>query len=176
MLDTFLNTVHQWGETLIGLSLKAEEIGYGHMAARAMLMYLILIWLVRSAKKRFLSEATAFDMILVIMLGSIAARALTGGAQYFPSVLGMALIIAMHWVFSNIARRWPWFSGLIKGHSTILIRDGRIDHAALRDAHMSRDDLDEDLRSKGVGDPAQVQEARLERSGKLSVLKRKGSA
>ena len=61
---------------------------------------------------------------------NFAARALTGGAQYFPSVLGMALIIAMHWVFSNIARRWPWFSGLIKGHSTILIRAGRIDHAA----------------------------------------------
>jgi uncharacterized membrane protein YcaP (DUF421 family) len=37
---------------------------------------------------------------------------------------------------------------------------------------MSNDDLHEDLRDKGVKSPAEVQEARLERSGKLSVIKK----
>jgi uncharacterized membrane protein YcaP (DUF421 family) len=36
---------------------------------------------------------------------------------------------------------------------------------------MSDDDLDEDLRSRGIGEISAVKEARLERSGKLSVLK-----
>ena len=43
---------------------------------------------------------------------------------------------------------------------------------AIARTHMSSDDLDEDLRSKGVKDPAQVDEARLERSGSLSVIKK----
>ena len=37
---------------------------------------------------------------------------------------------------------------------------------------MTDDDLAEDLRQKGVGDPADVKEARLERDGVLSVIKR----
>ena len=38
--------------------------------------------------------------------------------------------------------------------------------------HMSSDDLDEDLRSKGAKDPEQMDEARLERGGSLSVIKK----
>jgi uncharacterized membrane protein YcaP (DUF421 family) len=170
----FVHRVASWGDALLGLSIKAEELGFGHMATRALFMYLILIWLIRSAKKRFLGQPTAFDMILVIVLGSIAARAMTGGAPYFPSVLGMIVIIATHWVFSYLARESSWFSTLIKGHFTSIIRDGDIDHRALRDAHMSRDDLDEELRQQGLRDPGKVAEARLERSGKLSVIKRGG--
>jgi len=170
-MENLYQHLSEAGETLLGLSLKSEELGFGHMAARAFLMYLILIWVVRSAKKRFLGKATAFDMILVIMLGSIAARALTGGAPYFPCVLAMLVIVAMHWIFSWLGRRSRWFSSLIKGHSTVLIRKGRIDHTALNDSHMSRDDLDEDLRQQGVDNPDRVKEARLERSGKLSVIK-----
>ncbi len=159
---------------VLGLSLKAEDLGFAHMAARAFLMYLILIWLIRSAKKRFLGQPTAFDMILVIVLGSIAARALTGGAPYFPCILAIMVIIATHWLFSLIARDSPWFSGLIKGHSTVLVRGGRIDCKALRAAHMSRGDLDEELRQQGVDGPSNVAHARLERSGKVSVIKQTG--
>ena len=124
-------------DRLLGLSLKSEALGFGHMAVRAALMYVLLIALIRGAKKRFLGQPTAFDMILVIVLGSIAARALTGGAPYFPSVLAMAVIIAMHWLFSYLGRDWSWFNKLIKGHATRLILDGRVDQPALRAAHMN---------------------------------------
>jgi uncharacterized membrane protein YcaP (DUF421 family) len=158
-------------DSVLGLSLRAEELGYGHMAARALLMYVILIGVVRAAKKRFLGQPTAFDMILSIVLGSVAARALTGGAPYFPSVLALLVIIAAHWVLSLLARDSRWLSSLIKGHPTPLILDGRVDRNALRAAHMSDDDLDEELRQQGFRDPRVVTEARLERSGKLSVIK-----
>jgi uncharacterized membrane protein YcaP (DUF421 family) len=71
---------------------------------------------------------------------------------------------------SYVARDSRWFSGLIQGHPTWLIRDGRLDHNALRAAHMSDDDLNEQLRQQGVSKPVSVEEARLERSGKLSVI------
>jgi uncharacterized membrane protein YcaP (DUF421 family) len=170
-MDNFFYSITATAEAVLGLSLKAEDLGYCHMAARALLMYLILIGVIRGAKKRFLGQPSAFDMILVIVLGSIAARALTGGAPYFPSVLALLVIVATHWIFSFIARDSRWFSDLIKGHSTILIENGQIDRRALRDAHMSDDDLDEELRQQGQRDPEQVAEARLERSGKLSVIK-----
>ena len=46
-----------------------------------------------------------------------------------------------------------------------------IDWAALRRAHMTEHDLWEDLRGKGITDLKHVTEARLERSGQVSVSK-----
>jgi uncharacterized membrane protein YcaP (DUF421 family) len=86
-------------------------------------------------------------------------------------MLALILLVGMHWLFSYFARISPAFGTLIKGHSTVLIRSGRVDRKALHAAHMSDDDLDEDLRSRGIGEISAVKEARLERSGKLSVLK-----
>ena len=159
-------------DDILGLSLKSENLGFGHMAARAFVMYLALIVVVRSAKKRFLSNATAFDFILTVMVGAIAARALTGGAPFFASLLGLLVLVWMHWVFSAFARQSQTFSELIKGHATLLVKDGKVQHDALRAAHMSMDDLEEDLREKGVAAASDAKDARLERSGKLSVIKK----
>jgi uncharacterized membrane protein YcaP (DUF421 family) len=159
-------------DRILGLSVKSEQLGYGHMAARACLMYLALIIIVRSAKKRFLSRATAFDFVLAVLIGAVAARAMTGGAPYFPSLLALMVLVWMHWLISAATRDWPALSKLIKGSSTLLVKRGQVDEHALRASHMSMDDLKEDLREKGVGDPSQVEEARLERSGKLSTIKK----
>jgi uncharacterized membrane protein YcaP (DUF421 family) len=156
----------------LGLSLKSEQLGFGHMAGRAVLMYLALIVLVRFAKKRFLGQATAFDYILLVLVGSVAGRAMTGGAPYFASLFGLVVLVAMHWLFSAASRRSPAFGHLIKGNATIIIKDGKVDRREMAKAHMSDDDLHEDLREKGVKQPSEVEEARLERSGKLSVIKK----
>jgi uncharacterized membrane protein YcaP (DUF421 family) len=158
-------------DRVFGLSLKSEQLGFGHMAARAVLMYVLLIIIVRSAKKRFLSNATAFDFILTVMIGSIAARAMTGGAPFFPAMLGVVVMVAVHWMISWWARGSPAFSRLVKGHNTLVIKEGEVLERELASAHMSRDDLEEDLREKGVSKHRDVKEARLERSGKLSVIK-----
>jgi len=159
-------------DQVMGLSLKSEQLGFGHMAARAVVMYVALIFVVRSAKKRFLSNATAFDFILTVMVGAVAGRAMTGGAPFFATLLGVMVLVGMHWSFSALAQRSRGFGNLVKGHSTLLVSHGKVDQDALSAAHMSMDDLREDLRDKGVRDPAEVDEARLERSGKLSVLKK----
>src|SRR6185437_13734689 len=124
-------TVYGWADMILGLSLKSEQLGFGHMAARAFLMYLLLVVIVRAGKKRFLGRATAFDVILMIMTGSIAARALTGGAPFFPAILGIIVLVAIHWIISFLARKSSVLSGLVKGHSTLLVKDGNVLKGAL---------------------------------------------
>jgi uncharacterized membrane protein YcaP (DUF421 family) len=52
-----------------------------------------------------------------------------------------------------------------------LIRDGEIDTHVMKKTHTTTKDLEEDLRSQGLVDWSGVKEARLERSGKVSVVK-----
>src|SRR4051794_32841782 len=156
---------------LLGLGLESKDINPLQMGLRAVLVYVATVLMVRLAKKRFMGRATAFDVILGIMLGSIVSRAVTGNAPFLPALVAAGALLVMHAVFSGIALRWHGFGGLIKGHPLLLVREGQIDWTALRRAHMTEHDLWEDLRGKGVTDLKPVAEARLERSGQVSVSK-----
>src|SRR5215471_14542414 len=134
---------------LLGLSAtKAEELSTLQVCLRALVVYLVLIGYVRFAKKRFLGEATGFDAILVIVIGSIASRAISGTAPFIASLVGTFVLVLVHWIVSYLTQGSPLLSDLIKGKDTVLIRNGKIDRGALAASHLSEDDLAEDLRQE----------------------------
>jgi uncharacterized membrane protein YcaP (DUF421 family) len=159
-------------ERALGLAGEAKDLGAPEMAIRAVLVFLVVLVIVRLGKKRFLGRATAFDVIIGIILGSIASRAITGNAPLWPSMAACAVLMATHWVLSAAALRSHAFGSLIKGGNRVVIRDGRTDDEALRKAHMTEHDLHEALREHGLTDCKGVAEARLERDGSISVIKR----
>jgi uncharacterized membrane protein YcaP (DUF421 family) len=166
-----MTEVENWLGLLLGVGLESKELGVWQMGLRAIVVYVVTVIMVRLGKKRFLGRATAFDVILGIMLGSIVSRAVTGNAPMLPALVASAVLVLMHFVFSGMALRWHGFGSLIKGNPRLIVRDGAIDERNLRKAHMTEHDLHEDLRSKSVARLDQVAEARLERSGQMSVIK-----
>jgi uncharacterized membrane protein YcaP (DUF421 family) len=169
MIENFMTTIDAW----LGLSAtKAEELNSIQVSLRAVVVYLVLIAYIRLAKKRFLSQATAFDVVLVIIIGSISSRAISGTAPFFPSLAGTFVLIVVHWIVSYLTKDSKFLSYLTKGTATTLICDGKVDRKALSASHMSDDDLAEDLRQEGIESPSELKSARLERSGKLSVIKK----
>ncbi len=157
----------------LGLGQEAKEMTVAQMALRAAVVYVVTVAIVRLAKKRFMGRATAFDVILGIMLGSIVSRGVTGNAPFFGALAASTVLLLMHWLFSAIALHWHGFGWLVKGRSVVLVRDAAVDEKVLRKVHVTEKDLWEDLRTKGISDLKQVAEARLERSGQLSVIKAK---
>lgn len=165
----------QVAELLLGIGREAQALSAGQMAGRAVVLYVATLAIVRLGKKRFLSRASAFDVIVGIVIGSIASRAITGNAPILPSLAATAAVVGLHWLVSAVAVRWYGFGRLIKGRDEVLIRQGVVDERALRAAHMTRRDLGEALREQGVTDATGVQQANLERDGKVSVAKAKGN-
>lgn len=155
----------------LGLGLDGQELGAAQMAARAAVVYVVTVLMVRLAKKRFMGRATAFDVILGIMLGSVVSRAITGNAPFGPALAAGAVLLAMHWTISAVAFRWRGFGIAVKGRARLLIRDGTLDRKAMRAAHVTEHDIWEDLRRQGISRLGQVREACLERSGDLSVIR-----
>jgi len=156
---------------VLGVSLKAEDIQFWQVAARALLVYAALIVVLRLAKKRSLGRATAVDVVIVITIGSLASRGITGNAPLGNTLAAVLALVAMHWVLSFVTRDHATISDWVKGSPTRIVVDGNVDQDALLEAHMSDDDLLEDLRQKGLQDPKQAKEAVLERSGELSVIR-----
>jgi uncharacterized membrane protein YcaP (DUF421 family) len=156
------------------LGLGADEIAIWQMGVRAVIVYLAAIALVRLGEKRFLGRYTALDVILGFMLGSVLSSAITGSAPFFETILGGALsLVLIHWLFAVLSFRSERFGDLVKGTERVLVRDGKIDWESMQTSHISRSDLLAALRANGQLDEVEkVREARLERSGDISVLER----
>ena len=168
-----MDSVSRFFDGTLGLSAaSANDLTTAQVCIRAVIVYFVLILFVRLGKKRFFGQATAFDVVLVIMIGSLASRAVSGTAPFVATLAATFIFIVVHWLISYFSESSPTLSFLVKGHDTRLIKNGRVDRKALREAHMSTDDLAEDLRQQGIATHEQVKEARLERSGRLSVIKK----
>jgi uncharacterized membrane protein YcaP (DUF421 family) len=164
-------TVQHAGESLLGLG--SDSITVWQMAARAAFVYVAALAMVRVGEKRFLGKSTAFDVILGIILGSVVSRAINGSAPFFATLGAGFVLVALHWGFAAVSFRWSRFGGLVKGSPRTLVRDGEILWEQMGSSHLSANDLESALRvNASLTDPEQVQEARLERSGEISVLKR----
>src|SRR3712207_8480435 len=72
MLETFKEQI----DAFLGYTRDIGDVNAIQMALRTVLVYAVTLLLIRLGSKRFLSEATAFDVIVGIMLGSVMSRAI----------------------------------------------------------------------------------------------------
>jgi uncharacterized membrane protein YcaP (DUF421 family) len=72
-----------------------------------------------------LRKASAFDVIVAIMLGSIMSGAITGGSPFLPTLVAGGMLVGLHWLLAVLAVQTNWMGPLVKGTRTLLIKDGR---------------------------------------------------
>jgi uncharacterized membrane protein YcaP (DUF421 family) len=143
------------------------------ICARAIVIYLGGLLILRVGENRFLGKFTAFDLILGFVLGSVLSRAINGSSPMLPTLIGAALLVGLHFVLARISFRWSRFGELVKGEPELLVRDGEILWEGMRHKSLSREDLEEALRLHAhLDDFGQVREARFERNGAISILPR----
>ena len=147
------------------------------MGCRAFIVFVVSILLVRVADRRLVGRNAGFDMMVVVILGSVLSRGINGQAAFFPSLGVSAVLIVFHHLLATAAFQWSWFSRVVKGDEDILVRDGKVDRAAMRRCKITNDDLAENLRLNGNETNIEdIAEARLERNGSISVVKAQSRA
>ena len=145
-------------------------ITWWQMSIRGVLVFAVGILAVRLASSRAFGKWTPLDIIFAVSGGSNLGRAMTGSAPFLPTVIASLLLVALHAVLARASARWSWLSFLLKGGRIQLVRDGRVDEAAMRRAGRGQGDLKMALRAQGHSDLSRVDCAYLERNGDISVL------
>lgn len=90
------------GRTLLGIGLRPEQLNIGQAALRAVIVYVVALAIVRFGKKRFMARASPFDVIVGIVIGSTAARGITGNAPLSTAFGGVAVVVA----YTGCFPRW----------------------------------------------------------------------
>lgn len=152
----------------------AETITWLQMCARAVVVMVYAIILLRMAARRAQGNDTAMDVIVAVIVGSALSRALTGTADLLPTFAATAVLFALHSLVAALAMRFGWFSKLTKGRPSQLIQDGKIDWRRARRALIGEGDLQQELRLQSIARIEDVETAHLERNGRISIVRRQG--
>jgi uncharacterized membrane protein YcaP (DUF421 family) len=158
-----------WFDTVFGAT---QHLSTGQQCARAALIFIYGLVLVRLAGRRVFGKWAALDIIVSIVIGSNLSRALTGNAPLVGTLLATAVLMLLHWLFAQAASRSQLISRLVEGAPVEVARDGELDHGARKRWAVSEADVHEALRQTGVETIEQTERLVLEPSGKISVLKR----
>lgn len=162
---------------ILGLGLEGDKLNAWHMTARGVVVFIAAIIMIRIGDKRFMGRNTALDVMLGFVFGSVISRAITGNAPFFPTLAASLVLVIMHWILSAIAFHSDWFGTFVKGDKRILVRGGEIQWDAMKKSHISRNDLEEAIRSSGnPPDITQIEKAYLERNGDISIIFRNRQA
>jgi len=150
-----------------------EHLTALQMAVRAFIMFFITLALIRFGGMRIFGKKTAFDNILVIMLGAILARGVVGASPYFSTVAASAVMVVVHKILALLALRYVWVGKIVKGIHRSLYKDGEFNRKNMRISAISKDDLMEGVRmqihSKSLD---QVEEAYIEKNGHVSIIEK----
>lgn len=142
------------------------------VAFRTLVMYGYTLLAVRFLGKRGTGELTAFDFIVVILLGSAA-----GDPMFYddvPLLYGIIVITVVvlveRWInlWSNQNKKVEAF---LESTPTLLLQNGIIIKKALAEEKLSRTELMMELRQKGIRSTGEVERMYIEPSGRMSVFK-----
>lgn len=150
-----------------------ESLSPLQMAARAFVMFFIALLLIRLAGMRIFGIKTAFDNIIVIMLGAILTRGVVGASPFFSTVAAAGALIIVHKVFAWLAMKHVWVGKIVKGYRHCLFYKGEISEKNLRKTSISKDDLMEGVRREiHQNSLADVEQIFIEKTGEISVVKK----
>lgn len=156
---------------VFGIGTSLDELSAIQTVLRTILIYSLTLVIVRLGSKRFLSKASAFDVVVAIMLGSVMSRGINGSDPLKVTVIAGVVLVGTHWLFGLLAFHTGWFGPLVKGERLLLIKDGKIQEDGMRKGSITEHDLTQAVRVQTHHrDPTKVKRAYLERNGEISII------
>lgn len=158
-------------QTFYQLTGSGGDISTAQMSVRAILVFIYGVAAARLGAWRAFGRWSGPDIIVAIIIGSNLSRALTGPAPLVTTMIATSVFLLAYWALSFAASRSSWIDWVIKGSPVSLMKDGVVDEKALRRWVVSKRDLEEALRQKGVAQHDRVATALLERNGTITVIR-----
>ena len=143
------------------------------IVVRAAVVYLFVWLVVRGTGKRELAEMTAFELVLLVVMGDLIQQAVTQrdtsitGGMLAVGTIGFLIVLT-----SYLSWRFKGARGVIEGVAVVIVRDGKPLEDILELERVTVDEVLSGARNQGISDLAEVEIGVLEADGKFSFLTR----
>lgn len=142
------------------------------MVIRATVMFLFLWLVMRVMGRKELAEMSAFDLVLLIVMGDLIQQGVTQqdnsitGAVTAVSTFVLWILAMSYTSFKNKKAR-----NVLEGQPVIVVREGKPLPKMLRYERLTLDEVKDAAREQGIGDLRQVSIGVLETDGSFSFVR-----
>lgn len=156
------------------------DILFGHdkdldalqMSCRAVVIFVIALLLLRIAGIRTMGKKSAFDQVIIIMLGAILSRPVVGASAFLPTVASSLTFVLVHRILAVLGFHSQALGRMIKGERILLWSAGEEQKENMKKAQVTLEDKEETLRlSTGEETFEKVLRIFLERDGEISIIR-----
>jgi uncharacterized membrane protein YcaP (DUF421 family) len=143
-----------------------------HFALRGIVIYLTLLFMLRLTGKRSFGEMSAFDVVVLILVGSLMRTSIIGSdTSFFGGIIAVAGILATDRAMAWVCTRSEIVNRLLEGWPTILASNGRRNPEALRQCNLPEAVFERALHAAGLENEETVVTARLEPNGRITLVR-----
>ncbi|RYY46961.1 MAG: DUF421 domain-containing protein [Chitinophagaceae bacterium] len=150
---------------------RGDELNSLQMSVRGLAIFFIAVIILRISGRRSFGVGTPLDNAIVILLGAILSRSVTGASPFLPVVVTCLLIASLHRFFSWYKVRHPRFEAMAEGEKILLFENNAFIEVNMSRALVSREDILQTLRQAQL--PAALEpidKLYMERNGSISIL------
>jgi uncharacterized membrane protein YcaP (DUF421 family) len=173
--DEMMHTIWEFIYQALGLASEPRDLTFLQVTLRGIIVFFAALVMIRLGDRRSLAQKSAFDLVFIVIVGSVLARAINGSGPFFATVGGGLVMVLLHRLLAWLLYRWPALNMLAKGQPVVLVQGGSFRKEGMRATLISETDFEEDLRLEAKKEHKEaVKTARLEPSGDISfILKEK---
>jgi uncharacterized membrane protein YcaP (DUF421 family) len=161
----------EWKDVLL------PSISWIEIVLRGTVMYLAIFTLLRVTVRRNVGSLGMSDLLLITLLADASQNAMAGEYKSLPDgILLVSTIIFWSYALDRLSFKYPRLRRWIEPPAMLLVKDGKLLYRNMRRELISEEELKAQLREQGTADVADVEEARIESDGRISVVRREEKA
>lgn len=165
--------MQEFFDNLLGMQATADTITVGQTCARAVLVFLVALLLLRLSGRRTFGGNSALDMVVKFMFGALLSRVIIADAPMGITFVAAAALVAVHRALAYAVYFSPLLRKLVKGSDSILAEGTTIHQHELRRASVSEQELQAGVRvAANTDDLSTTKLVRLEHDGVITVVKK----
>jgi uncharacterized membrane protein YcaP (DUF421 family) len=154
-------------------SLWIPELSPWEVIVRATIVYALVQVLFRVAGRKELGRWSISDVALLFLVATAVRKSIVADdASLTTAAIGLGTIVLLDWLLSLVTSRSDRAADLLEGPVRQLVRDGELLRRTMRRTRVSEGELLACVREHGRESLADLRDAFLERSGRITVILR----
>lgn len=143
-----------------------------NLVLRGVIIYFFILIIFRFAGKKTLSEATTFDLVLLLIISEVTQAAMIGNDfSLTASIVLIVTLVSLDFFVNKIKMRSKKISSVVDGLPLIVVEKGNPLKERMKLANVEIDDVLQSARqSFGITSLPEIDYAVLETDGSISIV------
>jgi uncharacterized membrane protein YcaP (DUF421 family) len=142
--------------------------------ARAVVVYIFLLVILRVTGKRQVGQLAPFDLVLLLVLSNALQNSMNGGDNTVTGgVISAVTLVSLNWLLGYATYRSKKVGRFVEGRPQVVVHNGHVYRDVMADERLTQDELDAAIRLAGCASIHDVHFAILENNGQISVRARR---